>query len=57
MAEKSTGELLIETTKVFIWPALLVVGALWLGDELKEILKNRNWKIGIVEVGERIELR
>lgn len=54
MADKSRTELILEIAKVFIWPLLIVLAVLWLGPDLKEILKNRTWKIGVVEVGDRV---
>ncbi|NTW07518.1 MAG: hypothetical protein HGA29_06710, partial [Syntrophaceae bacterium] len=55
MAEKSRLELILEAIKILIWPVLIVSGILWLGDDFKEILKSRTWKIGgVIEVGDRI---
>jgi hypothetical protein len=54
MADKSRAELILEIIKVFIWPVLIVLAVMWLGTDLKEILKSRTWKIGVVEVGDRI---
>lgn len=54
MTEKSRPELVLEAIRIFIWPTLIVFAVLWLGTDLKEILKSRTWKIGIVEVGDRI---
>lgn len=54
MADKSRTELILEIVKVFIWPVLIVLAVIWLGPDLKEILKNRTWKIGVVEVGDRV---
>lgn len=54
MAEKSTPEIILEFVKIFIWPTLAVIAVLWLGPDLKEILKSRTWKIGIIEVGDRV---
>jgi hypothetical protein len=52
--EKSRAELVLEFIKTFLWPVLIVLAAVWFGPDLKEILKNRTWKIGVVEVGDRI---
>jgi hypothetical protein len=54
MADKSRAELVLEIIKTFVWPVLIVLAVMWLGPDLKEILKNRTWKIGVVEVGDRI---
>lgn len=54
MADKTPAEFTLELTKILIWPALIVVATLWLGNDLKEILKSRTWKIGVLEVGDRI---
>ena len=55
MAEKSRTELMLEVIKILIWPVLIVSGIFWLGDDFKEILKSRTWKIGgVIEVGDRI---
>ena len=54
MPEKNRPEFILEAIKIFIWPTLAVVAILWLGTDLKEIIKNRTWKIGIIEVGDRI---
>jgi tetratricopeptide (TPR) repeat protein len=54
MSEKNRQEFILETIKVFIWPTLIVVAVLWLGTDLKEILKSRTWKVGIIEVGDRV---
>jgi len=54
MSEKSRAEVILEAIRIFIWPALVVLAVLWLGTDLKEILKSRTWKIGIIEVGDRV---
>lgn len=57
MNGKSRLELFLEATKILIWPLLVVVAAIWLNDEIVEIvdtLKTRSVKIGLIEVGERI---
>lgn len=54
MAEKSKLEIILEFVKTFIWPALVVIGIFWLGPDLKDMLKSRTWKIGIIEVGDRV---
>lgn len=57
MTEKSRPELILEVIKIFIWPLLIVVGAVWLGDDFKDILKSRTFKIGgVLEVGERVSV-
>lgn len=38
-----------------MWPTLVVAGVFWLGDDFKDILKSRTWKIGgVIEVGDRV---
>ena len=54
MAQKSKPEIILEFVKIFIWPTLAMIAVLWLGPDLKEILKSRTWKIGIIEVGDRV---
>lgn len=54
MAEKSKLEIILEFVKTFIWPLLVVVGIFWLGPDVKDMLKSRTWKIGILEVGDRV---
>ena len=54
MTEKNRGEFVLEVVKTLRWPLLVVLGVLWLGTDLKDILKNRTWKIGVVEVGDSI---
>lgn len=54
MSEKTKPELILETVKVLLWPLLIVLAVLWFGSDLKDILKNRSFKIGLVEVGDRI---
>lgn len=55
MSEKSKSELFLEALKILLWPGIVIIAALWFGSDLKEMLKNRSWKIGIVEMGEKIE--
>ena len=54
MAEKSRLEFILEIVKTLTWPAIVAVLLLWLGGDVREILKSRTWKIGIIEVGEKI---
>jgi len=55
MAEKSKLELIIDLVKALIWPVLIVCGIFWLGNDFKEILKNRKVNIvGVFEIGDRI---
>jgi hypothetical protein len=54
MADKSGAEFSLEIVKTFLWPALAVAAVIWLGPDLKEILKDRTFKIGLIEVGDRI---
>jgi hypothetical protein len=54
MSEKSRSEFTLEIIKIFLWPTLICFAVIWLGPDLKEILRNRTWKIGVVEVGDRI---
>ena len=55
MSEKSRPELILEAIKILLWPILIVIAAIWLQADVVEILKSRTWKIGIIEVGDRIE--
>lgn len=54
MDEKGRAQLVLEFIKAFLWPVLAVVAVLCFGPDLKDILKNRTWKIGVIEVGDRI---
>ena len=54
MAEKSNPEIILEAIKIFLWPALILATIVWFGNDLKDMLKNRSFKIGLVEVGDRI---
>jgi len=55
MTEKSRPEFVLEAIKIFIWPVLIIAGVIWLGDDFKDILKSRTFKIGgVLEVGERV---
>ena len=54
MSEKSRPELILEAIKILLWPILIVIAAIFLQDDVIEILKGRTWKIGILEVGDRI---
>jgi hypothetical protein len=55
MSEKSDPKFRLEVIKVLIWPSLIVLGVLWLGNDFKEILKSRTWKVGgVLEVGDRV---
>ncbi len=55
MTEKSRAEFILEVIKTFLWPALIVAGVIWLGDDLKQILNTRQVKIGgIIEVGDKV---
>jgi len=55
MTEKSRPELILEAVKILIWPVLIVIGVIWLGNDFREILKSRTFKIGgVLEVGERV---
>ena len=55
MPEKSRPELILEAVKILIWPFLIVIGVIWLGNDFREILKSRTFKIGgVLEVGERV---
>lgn len=47
--------LVLEYLKVFIWPALLLVGVLMFQPQIVEILNSREWSIGPVTVGKKIE--
>lgn len=51
---KFSAELVLEFIKVFIWPVLLVTAILIYHDTAIDIIKNRKWKVGIVEVGDRV---
>jgi len=54
MADKSKQELLLEAIKIFLWPVVILVAIIWFGNDLKDMLNNRSFKIGLVEVGDRI---
>jgi len=54
MSEKTNPELILEATRIFLWPVLIVLAVLWFGSDLTDILKSRSFKIGLVEVGDRI---
>jgi len=55
MTEKSRPEFILEAIKILIWPVLIVIGVIWLGNDFKEMLKSRTFKIGgVLEVGERV---
>jgi tetratricopeptide (TPR) repeat protein len=55
MSEKSRPEFILEAIKILLWPILIVIAVIWLQDDVVKILKSRTWKIGIIEVGDRIE--
>lgn len=54
MSEKSKPELILEIVKTLLWPVIIIVAVLWFGNDVKDMLKNRSFKIGLVEVGDRI---
>ena len=54
MAEKTRPEIILEAIKIFLWPVVIIVAIFWFGNDLKDMLKNRSFKIGLVEVGDRI---
>ena len=54
MADNNTSKVILEAVRILVWPILAVSAVLWLGPDLRDVLKNRTWKIGIVEVGDRI---
>lgn len=54
MSEKSKPELILEIVKILLWPVIIIVAVLWFGNDVKDMLKNRSFKIGLVEVGDRI---
>jgi|GEM_PF-2474843 len=54
-SSKSKAELILEYVKVFIWPVLITIAVLVYHNLALDIIKNRKWKVGIVEVGERVE--
>lgn len=54
MSEKTKPELILESIKIFLWPVVILVAIFWFGSDLKDMLKNRSFKIGLVEVGDRI---
>ena len=56
MNEKSRPELILEAFKIFLWPILIIIAVIWLHDDVVDILKNRTWKVGIIEVGDRIKI-
>jgi len=54
MSEKTKAEIILESIKIFLWPVVILVAIFWFGNDLKDMLKNRSFKIGLVEVGDRI---
>ena len=54
MSEKTKPELILEAARVFLWPLLIVLAVLWFESDVTDMLKNRSFKIGLVEVGDRI---
>jgi replication initiation and membrane attachment protein DnaB len=54
MSEKTKPEFILESIKVFMWPVIILIALFWFGSDLKEMLSNRSFKIGMVEVGDRI---
>ncbi len=55
MTGTSRAEFTLELIKVLIWPVILVIGAFWLGPDFRDIIKERNIKIGgVFEVGDRV---
>jgi hypothetical protein len=54
MSEKSNPEIILEAIKIFLWPIVILTVIFWFGNDLRDILKNRSFKIGLVEVGDRI---
>jgi len=55
MGEKNRPELILEAIKILLWPILIAGAVIWFQADVVEILQNRTWKIGIIEVGDRIE--
>jgi len=55
MSEKSRAEFILEVIKLLLWPTLIVIAVMWLQDDVMDLLKSRTWKIGIIEVGNKIE--
>ncbi len=55
MGDKSRAELVLEAVKILLWPVLVIFAIIWFQADVVEILKSRTWKIGIIEVGDRIE--
>jgi len=55
MSEKSRAEFILEVIKLLLWPTLIVIAVMWLQDDVIDLLKSRTWKIGIIEVGNKIE--
>ncbi len=55
MSGKSRAEFILEVIKLLLWPTLIVIAVMWLQDDVIDLLKSRTWKIGIIEVGNKIE--
>lgn len=55
MSGKSRAEFILEVIKLLLWPTLIVIAVMWLQDDVMDLLKSRTWKIGIIEVGNKIE--
>lgn len=55
MGEKNRPELILEAIKILLWPVLIAGIVFWFQADVAHILKNRTWKLGIIEVGDRIE--
>jgi hypothetical protein len=54
MSEKTKPELILEAARVFLWPLIIVLAVLWFKSDVTDMMKNRSFKIGLVEVGDRI---
>ncbi|OPY90118.1 MAG: hypothetical protein A4E72_00816 [Syntrophus sp. PtaU1.Bin208] len=55
MTEKSRSEFILEAIKVLIWPILIIAGVIWLGNDFKDMLQSRTFKIGgVLEVGDKV---
>ncbi|SEM59593.1 hypothetical protein SAMN04489760_12518 [Syntrophus gentianae] len=55
MTEKSRSEFILEAIKALIWPILIIAGVIWLGNDFKDMLQSRTFKIGgVLEVGDKV---
>ncbi|MEX0966498.1 MAG: hypothetical protein WD077_04620 [Bacteroidia bacterium] len=55
MSEKSRIEIVLEFTRLLLWPILAIAAFLWFKEDVTEMLKSRTFKFGVFEVGDRIQ--